>query len=153
MGAVCGALLSVRWHPAHPLRAGLLLTLAWPLQDATFALGAPLALVIVSAFATGLGFSLLMIWWDTALARHIPAHALSRVSAYDWMGSLALLPLGFLLAGPMAAAVGATTVLALGSAVGVVLLALALLPRSTRELTGAPAAASPEARAERVPAL
>ena len=43
--------------------------------------------------------------------RHIPADALSRVSSYDWMGSLALLPLGFAIAGPIASAVGARTVL------------------------------------------
>jgi MFS family permease len=93
-----------------------------------------LAVVIAFAFATGLGFSLLMIWWETALARHVPAHVLSRVSSYDWMGSLALLPLGYLVAGPLASAFGARTVLGVGSVVGLVLLLLALLPRSTREL-------------------
>ncbi|MGI8903925.1 MAG: hypothetical protein ACR2IP_09780 [Solirubrobacteraceae bacterium] len=76
-----------------------------------------------------------MIWWETALARQIPPHALSRVSAYDWMGSLALLPVGYLLAGPLAAALGARTVLGIGSAIGLALLGLALLPRCTRELT------------------
>ena len=148
VGAVCGALTGLRWRPAHPLRAGLLLVLAWPLQDTVFALGAPLEVVLVCAFATGFGFSLLMIWWETALAYHIPPHALSRVSAYDWMGSLALLPLGFLIAGPLAGAFGARTVLGLGSVIGVVLLLLALLPRSTREL-GAPPVAQ---RLERAPA-
>ena len=39
--------------------------------------------------------------------RHIPADALSRVSSYDWMGSLALLPLGFAIAGPVASVIGA----------------------------------------------
>ena len=108
----------------RPVRCspGMLLVLAWPVQDGVFALGAPLALVVVCAFATGFGFSLLMIWWETALARHIPPRALSRVSAWDWMGSLALLPLGFLLAGPLAAAFGARTVLGVGSAIGLVLL-------------------------------
>ncbi len=137
LGAVCGAVVALRWRPAHPLRAGLLLVLAWPVQDAAFALGAPLPLVIVCAFATGFGFSLLMIWWETALAHHIPAHALSRVSAWDWMGSLALLPVGYLLAGPLAAVFGARTVLAVGSAIGLGLLLLALLPRSTRRLGSA----------------
>ena len=134
VGAVVGAIVGVRWKPARPLRAGMLLVLAWPVQDGVFALGAPLALVVVCAFATGFGFSLLMIWWETALARHIPAHALSRVSAWDWMGSLALLPVGYLLAGPLAATFGARTVLGVGSAIGLVLLLLALLPRATREL-------------------
>ncbi|MDQ6775710.1 MAG: MFS transporter [Actinomycetota bacterium] len=138
VGAVCGALAGLKWRPAHPLRTALLMVLAWPVQAAVFALGAPLALVIVGAFATGFGFSLLMIWWETALAQHIPPHALSRVSAYDWMGSLALLPLGYLLAGPLAAALGARTVLLAGSLIGGAILMLALLPRETRELGGAP---------------
>jgi MFS family permease len=134
VGAVCGGLLGISWRPARPLFAGMLLVLAWPVQDMAFALGAPLALVVVCAFATGFGFSLLMIWWETALARHIPAAALSRVSAWDWMGSLALLPLGFLLAGPLAAAFGPRTVLGVGSAIGLILLLVGLIPRETREL-------------------
>ena len=32
----------------------------------------------------------------------LAAHAISRVSAFDWMGSLALLPLGYLLGGLVA---------------------------------------------------
>ena len=135
-GAVCGALVGLRWRPAHPLRTGLLLILAWPLQDLAFALGAPLALVGVLSLATGFGFALLMIWWETALARHIPPRALSRVSAYDWMGSLALLPLGYVVAGPLANAFGARVVLGVGSVVGLALLVLALAPRATRELDG-----------------
>ncbi|HTQ67910.1 MAG TPA: MFS transporter [Solirubrobacteraceae bacterium] len=147
IGAVFGALASLRWRPTHPLRTGLLLTLAWPLQLAVFALGAPLALVIPCGFATGWGFSLMLIWWETALARHIPAHMLSRVSAYDWMGSLALLPLGYVLAGPLAEALGAQTVLGVGSVIGLAVLLLALVPRSTRELTERPATPE-ELRAE-----
>jgi MFS family permease len=92
----------------------------------------------VFALATGFGWALLMIWWETALAQHIPGGALSRVSAYDWMGSLALLPVGYALAGPLASAFGARTVLGIGSVIGLVLLGLALVPRSTRELSGSP---------------
>ena len=62
-GAVCGALVAVTWRPARPLRTGLLMVLAWPLQDLVFAFGAPLPVVIVCAFATGFGFALLGIWW------------------------------------------------------------------------------------------
>jgi MFS family permease len=76
-----------------------------------------------------------MIWWETALARHIPPHALSRVSAWDWMGSLALLPLGFLVAGPLADSFGARTVLTVGSSIGLGLLVVALMPRATRDLS------------------
>jgi len=138
VGAVIGALVALRWQPERPMRAGLLLVLVWPLQDGAFALGAPLPFVAACALGTGFGFSLFMIWWETALARHIPPGALARVSAWDWMGSLALLPLGYLLAGPLAAALGASAVLGVGSVIGLVLLGLALLPRETRELRSEP---------------
>jgi hypothetical protein len=91
--AVCGAVASLRWRPSRPLATGLALTLAWPLQCLVFALGAPLAIVIPCGFAAGWA-SLMMIWWETALAQH-PAPPASRVSSYDWMGSLALPPVGY----------------------------------------------------------
>ena len=133
-GAVLGAVAGLAWRPRRPLKTGLLLVLAWPLTAGTLAARAPLALVIMLAFATGFGFALLMILWETALARYIPPRALSRVSAYDWMGSLALLPVGYLLVGPLAGAFGARTLLVIGCAIGVVLLVLGLAPRETREL-------------------
>ena len=50
------------------------------------------------------------------------------------MGSLALLPLGYALAGPLAEALGARHVLLVGSIIGLGMLCLTLLPRETREL-------------------
>ncbi len=135
-GAVIGALLGIVWRPRHPMVIGLVLTLIWPVQTLAFAAAAPLAVVVALAFGAGLGFTLFEVWWSTALVRHIPAGALSRVSAYDWMGSLALLPLGFAIAGPLAGALGARAVLAAGAAVAVVTLVLAMVPRSTRQLVG-----------------
>jgi MFS family permease len=139
VGAVVGALVGTRWRPEHPLFTGLvLMVLGWSPLNVVVALGAPLALVVVMSLTTGFGFSLFIIWWETALAQHIPPNMLSRVSAYDWMGSLALLPLGYFVAGPLAGALGARTVLGVGGALGAVMLALALTPRSTRQLGSAP---------------
>jgi len=135
-GAVIGALVGIVWRPRRPMVAGLLLVLVWPAQDITFALVAPLAAVLALAAAAGFGFSLFGVWWETALAANIPAHALSRVSSYDWMGSLALLPLGFAIAGPLAATFGARNVLGAGAVIAFAALVLALLPRSTRNLPG-----------------
>ncbi|MGZ4186924.1 MAG: hypothetical protein ACXVFQ_18180, partial [Solirubrobacteraceae bacterium] len=47
---------------------------------------------------------------------------------------LALLPLGYALAGPLAEALGARHVLLVGSVLGLGMLGLTLLPRETREL-------------------
>jgi predicted MFS family arabinose efflux permease len=133
-GALVGALVGIRWRPRRPMLVGLVLTLIWPVQTLAFAAAAPLAVVVVLAFGAGLGFTLFEVWWATALVRHIPPQALSRVSAYDWMGSLALLPLGFAIAGPLAGALGARTVLAVGAAIALAVLLAAMVPRGTRDL-------------------
>jgi hypothetical protein len=128
-GTVLGAMLGFRWRPRHPMRAGLLWCLPWPAVTVAFALTAPLALLIPLFAVAGVGLSLFGIWWETALAERVPPHTLSRVSAYDWMGSLALLPVGYLLAGPLGEALGAEPVLAVGSALATLALAGALAVR------------------------
>jgi MFS family permease len=141
-GAVIGAVVAARWHPRYPLRAGLMTMLAWPVATGMVAFGAPLPLALTGMFCAGLSFGVFLVFWESALAHHIPPHALSRVSAWDWFGSLGLLPLGYAVAGPLSDTFGATTVLAVGSAIGLALLGAALIPRETRRLRdGAPSAA------------
>jgi hypothetical protein len=83
---------------------------------------------------TGTGIALFDVWWHTALAERVPPHMLSRVTAYDWMGSLALLPIGYVLAGPLGEALGAVEVLSVGSALALASLAGALFVRDVRQL-------------------
>jgi MFS family permease len=135
-GALLGAIAGLRWRPRFPLRTALLMVLVWPLMIVSFALVAPVALVLALAVATGAGFALFDVFWDTAVAEQIPPHALSRASAYEWMGSLILLPVGYLAAGPLAEATSIETVLVAGAALTAVVLALGLLPRETRMLRG-----------------
>jgi MFS family permease len=144
-GAVVAAAVGVAWRPRRPLVVGLVLMQLWPLTCLAVALAAPLAVVLALSAGSGFGFGLMLIVWEVALAEHIPPSALSRVSAYDWMGSMALMPLGFVLAGPLAASFGAPEVLGAGGAVSLVIVAAALLPRTTRALghsTPAPAASA-----------
>jgi predicted MFS family arabinose efflux permease len=133
-GALIGAVAGLSWRPRRPLVVACLLSLTFVAQSVAFALGVELGVVIVVTLVAGFGFALLEIWWETLLVQHIPPHALSRVSAYDWMGSTALLPLGFAFAGPVAAALGARWVLGGGAVIGGIMLLVCLLPRSTREL-------------------
>lgn len=142
-GTIVGAIIGVRWRPRHPLRLGLCFALLFPIAIVLFALGLPLALVIPAHAVAGVGVALFDVWWTTALAERVPPHLLSRVTAYDWMGSLGLLPLGYLAAGPLADALGAVEVLAAGGALALVALALGLLPRETRMLTRSAASPPP----------
>lgn len=134
VGALVGALTGLRWRPLHPMRTGFLLLAGWPLLLVAFGAGAPVAVVLVLAIAMGMGFALFDVLWRTALAERVPPKALSRVSAYDWVGSLVFLPLGFLLAGPIADATSAGGVMVVGGALTAATLALGLIPRDTRLL-------------------
>jgi MFS family permease len=130
-GTMVGALIGFRWRPLHPLRVGFLCVLPWPAVTAAFALGVPLGVLVPLFVAAGVGLTLFDIWWDTALAERVPPHTLSRVSAYDWMGSLALLPLGYVLAGPLGEALGPALVLGAGSALALLALAAGMAVRET----------------------
>jgi MFS family permease len=133
-GTILGSLAGVAWRPRFPMRMAMVMVLLWPLTSILYALGLTLTLVIPATVIAGAGFALFDIWWLTALAERIPPEALSRVSSFDWMISLALLPLGYLLAGPLAESLGAVEVLIGGSALACVAFALGLLPHQTRTL-------------------
>ena len=49
--------------------------------------------------------------WTTALQKEVPRDSLSRVSAFDGMGSLSLRPLGLAIAAPVADWLGLTRAL------------------------------------------
>lgn len=44
--------------------------------------------------------------WESTVQRHVPRESLSRVSGYDWFGSVALTPAGLAIWGPIAALIG-----------------------------------------------
>jgi hypothetical protein len=146
LGTVTGAAVGSRWRPRYPIRLGLLLGMWWPASITVYAAGPPVAVMYAAMAVAGGGIGVFGVWWETALAERIPPHLLSRVSAWDWMGSLALLPLGYLLAGPAGRAYGESRVMLVGSLVALVLLGLALVPRSTWWLARIEEAAVPPPR-------
>jgi MFS family permease len=134
VGTLSGAVIGSRWRPRRPMLVGMWAALPWPAAIAFYAAGPPLPVLYPAMAVAGLGIGMFGVFWETALAERIPPHLLSRVSAWDWMGSLALLPAGYLLAGPAARLWGAVNVLVVGGLIGTTACALALLPRSTRTL-------------------
>jgi MFS family permease len=134
IGTIIGSFIGVSWRPRYPMRYAMVAIVLWPPAAVLFAAGVTLVIVVPVTVIGGVGIALFDVWWTTALAERIPADKLSRVSSYDWMVSLGLLPLGYVLAGPLAEALGAVEVLLGGSALACVALALGLLPRETRML-------------------
>ena len=117
-GTIAGSLIGIGWRPRYPMRLAMLFILLWPAATLLFAAGVTLFIVVPAIVIAGAGIALFDVWWLTALAERIPPDKLSRVTSYDWMVSLGLLPLGYLLAGPLADALGSTEVLLAGSALG-----------------------------------
>ena len=117
IGAVLGDAAALRLRPGRPLLAGGLAVSLWALEPALLARPFPTAVVAIAA-AVGfgaLGFSNAV--WFTALQQRIPRTALSRVSSFDWLGSIVLQPAGFALAGPLAAAIGVPATLIVSAVV------------------------------------
>jgi MFS family permease len=111
VGALIGALIGLRVRPRRPLFAANLALALGALPFLFLAAQAPPILVAVAHGLMAGGLAFMAPLWETVMQRHIPEETISRVSAYDWLVSLALTPLGMALAGPLADFLGATTVL------------------------------------------
>ena len=138
VGAVLAGLATIRLRPVHPLR------LAVP--AIALASIAPLAMagllpVIAIAFAAAIGGAGVIIFesiWQTSVQRHVPEKVLSRVSSYDYLGSLVAYPVGLTVAGPLAAEVGARSVLLLMGGLQAVFVIIMLFMPSVRALRNDP---------------
>jgi MFS family permease len=135
VGALLGAIVAIRVQPQRPL---LLATCAFSMFAAPLAMlaiKAPAPVVAFGAFLAGAGMMLGGSIWESTLQRRVPAESLSRVASYDWFGSLAFRPLGLLVWGPIAAAVGLYEALAVAAAL---LLLSILAPLAVREVRTMP---------------
>jgi MFS family permease len=127
LGAVIGSLLSLRWRPTRPgVLIGATLSVA-SAQAAICASSLPTWSVTALEVVAGVGVAVCFTVWETQLQQHIPASAQSRVSSFDYLGSLTLMPLGFAVIGPVSTALGlrTTAVLASGVSAAVCLLVAA----------------------------
>ncbi|MBV9662217.1 MAG: MFS transporter [Acidimicrobiales bacterium] len=111
IGALLGGLVALRYRPRRPLLAATLATMGFVPLPALLAAAAPVPAIAFVAAIGGGGFALFGTLWDTTLQAQVPQQVLSRVSSYDWFGSIALLPVGYALAGPVANAIGVRTTL------------------------------------------
>jgi hypothetical protein len=125
-GALLGGLAAIAMRPRRPVVVCTVAFSALVAPLALLAAGAPAWLVAVGAMAGGAGLMLGNTVWEATLQRLVPAESLSRVSAYDWFGSLAFQPLGMAIWGPISVAIGIEASLWLASAL-LLAIAVALL--------------------------
>ena len=143
IGAVVGGLVALRIRVARPLVVSELAVL--PSGFLLFALAVPLPLAAIAAvgFFVGMGFALGENLYVTAFQRNIPGHALSRISSYDWFGSVALNPLGYALIGPIAAAIGTAETMVITGILNILVCIGVVLVPSVRGIRTHPEAVPP----------
>jgi predicted MFS family arabinose efflux permease len=134
IGALAGGLVGLRVRPERPL-----FTIGWlfagtALQCVLLAVRAPVLAIAAAAVLAGFAFSYGTVVWETTLQGHVARDKLSRVSAYNWMGAMAFLPLGYAIAGPVASAIGVSTSLYVGAAWVVVTTAAVMSVPSVRNV-------------------
>jgi len=129
LGLVAGGLVSLRYTPRKPMLFVVGSGAAIALTPLALALVLPLPVICLCAFALGTLIEVMMVQWTVQMATRIPSDKLARVSSYDALGSMSAMPLGALLAGPLAAAIGVSTTQFAAAAVIVVASALTLIPR------------------------
>jgi MFS family permease len=143
LGGVVGGLIALRVRPRRPLFAGSVALTLFALPQLALAGPAPLVVVAAVSVAANAGVLVFTALWETALQQHVPAHALGRVTSFDWIGSLALQPVGMALAGPLAVALGTgTTLLGAGLLELLVLVGLAASPAIRAVRAGPPGSAA-----------
>jgi MFS family permease len=143
-GAVVGGVVALRFQVERPLVVCQLLVLPAGVLLAALAVPLPLIAIAAVSFAVGVGFAVGNMLWITALQRNVPEHALSRISSFDWLGSVALNPLGYALVGPISVAVGIRETLLVAAVLNVaVIVGSVLLVPSVRSIRMHPPAAAP----------
>jgi predicted MFS family arabinose efflux permease len=132
LGLLLGAMAASRVRVRRPMLFGMLALFTLPLWLVSLALALPLWAVSLGSFAWGISIELFAVLWFTALHRNIPREALSRVGAYDAMGSLMFGPIGLALAGPLVSVLGLQAGFLIAAAVATVAILAALGSRSVR---------------------
>ncbi|MGV4982053.1 MFS transporter [Streptomyces sp. NRAIS4] len=134
LGAIAGAGLAARVRVNRPILTAVLCTFPAAVPIALLSAEAPVWLIATAIFGAGIASDVFGVLWATTIQREVPEQVLSRVSSYDWFGSLAFAPLGLLIAGPIGAAVGTSRALAGCAALIVLATTAALLAPQVRNL-------------------
>ncbi|MFE7109523.1 MFS transporter [Streptomyces sp. NPDC057575] len=155
VGLLLGSLLAGRARPRRPILVANLGLATYALPLGLLAAHAPVALSIAAYGVAQAGLGFLGPVWETSVQSAVPAHALARVTSYDWLLSLGAMPLGYALAPLAASAWGTEVPLAVAAvAVGAACLGTAAVPGVRRFAAPAEKAGrAPGEKAGRAPQL
>ncbi|MEO3809414.1 MFS transporter [Sphaerisporangium sp. B11E5] len=141
-GLILGGLLSLWFTPRRPMLFVVCIGGIMALSPLSLAMRWPLVVICGSTVILGVMMEIMVVQWSVALVRNIPQQKLARVSAYDALGSVVAMPLGALVAGPLAGRIGLSATQYGAAGLMVLAAAFTLLSREVRTMR------SPEAAGE-----
>lgn len=141
IGRIGGGFLALFWHPRRPLSTATLLIGSWAVPLTLLAIAAPVLAIALTAALAGAALSVFGAIWDTTL-QSVPADQRSRMGAYDWLGSLALLPIGYFIAVGGQSLLGAEAILIAGACLVLAATAIVVPLPAIRGMRGALATAA-----------
>ena len=133
-GGIAGGALVLRWKPQRPLVPAYLLLLAAAGGAALAGAAAAAPVLMLGSALFTLSIVVANTFWSTMEQQHVPNEALGRVDSISWMISLVIMPIGYVVTGPVAEAIGTRETLVLAAAIGAASSLAALASRSVREL-------------------
>jgi len=134
VGLLVGAILGIKVKFKYPIRFLQISTLA--ISFYIFSLAKPQSLIVIAfcAFLFGIVLDLWGTLWYTLMHRKVPQDALSRVSAFDALGSLIFKPVGLAIAAPLSTLLGIQTLIYLLGTITVVATLAPLLSSQIRNM-------------------
>ncbi|MGI8522697.1 MAG: MFS transporter [Nocardioides sp.] len=141
VGLILVTLVLLRVSLRRPLLTGMLGVTLMGLPILVFGAVPHVVPLLCVALLAGAGSEVFNIGWTVSMQEHVPERMLSRAFSYDALGSFVAMPVGQLLAGPLAAAFGYRDVMVVSGLLYFVICVLVLSSRSVRNLRRVPAPA------------
>jgi MFS family permease len=138
VGLLVGGIVLLQMDPQRPALVATLAVALYTLPLAFLAIPAPAVVTAGAGLLAGAGLAVANNLWETTQQRHVPEELLSRVTSYDWFGSLAAVPIGMLLWGPVGEAIGVSEALWIAFALQLSSILILLAVREIRELPAHP---------------
>ncbi|MBB6626812.1 MFS transporter [Nocardioides sp. KIGAM211] len=134
VGLLVTTLVMLRVSLQRPLFWGMIGTAAYGLPLIALGADGHLVTVVVASFLAGVGIEVFGLGWNLAMQENVPEDMLSRAFSYDAFGSFMAVPIGQLVAGPLALAFGIERVILVAGIALMAVALLTLLSRAVRDL-------------------
>ena len=134
-GLIVGSIIAIKVKPKYPMRFLMLSSFSITFYIWSMAKPQSLSMIAFGAFLFGITLDLWGTLWYTALQRKVPRDSLSRVSAFDGMGSMMFRPVGLAIAAPLSILFGIENVLEIFAAITVAAIILPLLNSEVRNMS------------------